>query len=204
MILKRRHVTGADSPSLFSARKDWWNNACLNHMHDGWFVYAEGYRRGAEVLIAQATAHTGDLDALVYPIVYLYRHYVELSLKILIRDTGRLLGQPSEPPLNHNLRTLWSKAEQLLRQAFPDQPTRDFAAVGGTIEELAGVDPASEAFRYPLTKSGSASMPGLSHINIAQFRDRMLVVERFLEGATSMVDHYVSEMEHELPPYWRC
>lgn len=64
---------------------DWHNNACLNAT---WGVdqaaYLEGYRCGARLLVEHVTEHARDQDFLVYPIIFLYRHHVELALKNII------------------------------------------------------------------------------------------------------------------------
>lgn len=60
--------------------RDWINNACLNVMGNGdAYAYKAGYRRGAEVLIDYVCQNGRDQDFLVYPIIFLYRHHVELD-----------------------------------------------------------------------------------------------------------------------------
>jgi hypothetical protein len=197
-MIKNRIVGSPESNGLFSPREDWWQNACVNYMHDPWFTYAEGYRRGAEILAEQTTATNGELDTLVYPIVYLYRQYIELALKILVRDISLLIDVPRESINTHDLATLWARVEALLCRAFPEEATGELQPVQETLSELASVDPKSDAFRYPVTAKGAASIPGMSHINIAHFRERILVVEQFLEGALAMVAYYLeskAEME---------
>ena len=39
----------------------------------------------AELLVAHVTDHQTDRDFLVYPIIFLYRHHVELMLKSILR-----------------------------------------------------------------------------------------------------------------------
>jgi hypothetical protein len=66
-------------------RKDWQTNADLNT--DGVpadYVYAEGYHRAGQILADYVIEKKWDQDLLVCPIVFLYRHYVELQLKRLI------------------------------------------------------------------------------------------------------------------------
>ena len=71
------------SDQLFrSDLRDWMNNACLNVMGSGdAYAYKAGYRRGAEVLIGYVGEIARDQDFLVYPIIFLYRHHIELMLK---------------------------------------------------------------------------------------------------------------------------
>ena len=70
---------------LFSGDDDWHNNACLNEWsRDHGATYAAGYRRAAELLIEHIDTKGRDQDVLVYPVVFLYRHHVELALKRII------------------------------------------------------------------------------------------------------------------------
>src|SRR6266849_9877987 len=64
---------------------DWHNNACLNVMHGyDQIGYTEGYRRGARLLVEYVAENARDQDYLVYPIIFLYRHHIELALKNII------------------------------------------------------------------------------------------------------------------------
>ena len=61
---------------------DWQSNACLNYMgSDDRYAYSEGYLRAARYLIEWILATASDQDILVYPIIFLYRHHIELVLK---------------------------------------------------------------------------------------------------------------------------
>jgi hypothetical protein len=112
-------------------------------------------------------------------------------LKILARDTNILVDGPEESVNTHDLSTLWTLVESLLCAAFTKEVISELGPVREMVAELARVDPRSDTFRYPVTKKGAPSIPGLSHINIAHFRERIAVVEQFLEGATAMVAHYL-------------
>ena len=70
-----------------SDRELWLTNACMTRGNE--FVYREGYRRGAKQLVDDVCAAVRHQDVLIYPIVYLYRHHVELILKRLNHPDGR-------------------------------------------------------------------------------------------------------------------
>ena len=76
---------------------------------DGWEFYAFAYQKGGDELVEVAKRTPRTADTLIYPILYCYRHYLELRLKSLIRDTSSLLDVPRDPPANHDLRALWSE-----------------------------------------------------------------------------------------------
>jgi hypothetical protein len=83
--------------------RDWMNNGCVNVMGNGdAYAYKAGYRRGAEVLIGYVGESARDQDFLVYPIIFLYRHHVELMLKRIIRRAPYLIdGSLSEKEKQH-------------------------------------------------------------------------------------------------------
>ena len=69
---------------IFTYRsEDWWNNACLNFMEgkNTWYGYFRGYQRAAELLVQYVDCEKQYQDTLVFPIIFLYRHYLELILK---------------------------------------------------------------------------------------------------------------------------
>ena len=75
---------------IFRPGKDWWNNARINHgglISNKWEVYAMGYKIATETLVDKVLSEQTNQDHLIYPIVFLYRHYIELRLKEII-DTG--------------------------------------------------------------------------------------------------------------------
>src|SRR5262249_34936851 len=90
--------------------RDKLNNACLGW--GGQHCYTEGYRRGAQRLVEYVVKTHFDQDYLVYPIIFLYRHHVELALKGIILETANIIGHPltHEEKKNlgkHRLDLLW-------------------------------------------------------------------------------------------------
>jgi hypothetical protein len=187
---------------------DWWFNACLNFMPTSVqrYGHARGYRLAADILVQHIGEAKRDQDVLVYPIVFLYRHYVELMLKSLIRDVRVLLRRPAKArrhnvPLHHRLTSLWQECAPLLAEAFPDEPQQDFDAVSDYVRQFSEVDPISTSFRYPEDKSGAPSVPGLKHINLASLRGMVDRLDSFLDGASSAIDHALdASLESGSPP----
>ena len=65
---------------LFVAASDWWMNASVN-LGSGNLLIATGYQRGGDLLVETVASNRHEADALVYPIVFCYRQYLELLLK---------------------------------------------------------------------------------------------------------------------------
>ena len=75
------------SDVLFGSGTDWQANACVNGIDD-LAAYQNGYRRAALHLAEYVCDAGRGQDFLVYPIVYLYRHHIELTLKSIISTCG--------------------------------------------------------------------------------------------------------------------
>jgi hypothetical protein len=89
--------------SLFSQSADTWNNACLNFARNPWHLCATGYLEAADHLSARVIETERGLDTSIYPIVFLYRHYLELRLKELIVQGSALVEMPANLKMNHHI-----------------------------------------------------------------------------------------------------
>jgi hypothetical protein len=177
---------------LFTTAEDWWNNACLNYSRDGWTLYALGYKDAADLLVSHVEDGGRSQDTLVYPILFLYRQYLELALKELIRD-ARILEEIDEPfPKTHRIDELWRICQTLLRQISSDEPIEYLDEIGRLIGEFSKVDPTSMAFRYPEDRDGNPSLPGISNINLRNVKEVIGKIAIILDGASTQIDVYLS------------
>lgn len=190
---------------LFTYGDDWPNNACLNYVKgaDAWGLYSVGYRAGAERLAEYVIDQHREQDTLIYPIVFLWRHYVELRLKGLLDSARQLTDQPLKANLDHKVLALWQKLRPLLEAIEPNADTETLDAVEEIVSQFDQVDTDSFAFRYPLSKKGIPSLPSeLYHINIRNLTEVMQRVGSFLDSADIMLDVYLehkAEMESYYP-----
>ena len=99
---------------------DWINNACLNYLQQGeQSPFVQGYRRGAQQLVQHVVETQSDQDFLVYPIIFLYRHHMELGLKRIIGRAAHLIERSltaiEKKHLNaHRLDALWKDLKPML------------------------------------------------------------------------------------------
>jgi hypothetical protein len=189
---------------LFDSGDDWWHNACLNYLHDQWLPYVIGYKKAADILVRHIKQTRRYQDTLVYPIIFLYRQYLELAIKNLIYK-GRILQNIESPdPTGHNIYELWRVCEKLLSDISPGDSVEELKQIGRLISEFCFVDPKATAFRYPKDKDGKASLPNMKHINVRNIYDVMEKVSVILEGADMQLTEYLSikaEMESEYYEY---
>jgi hypothetical protein len=173
------------------------NNSMLHHRPEDWYVYAEGFKRGANVLVHQVLTKPGEWDYLVYPICFQYRHYLELKLKQIIRRGGWVVDEPSELHPEHRLLPLWLRAKTIMRKIWPNE---DLARVEEVILEFDGVDPMSFAFRYPVDTKGREHLEGIDLLSVRQLARVVNEIAPYLDGAGDGIEDIrdvKAEAEHE-------
>lgn len=191
--------------NLFSSQEDWWNNASLNWCHDGWGLYTSGYKEAADILVQRVEERNAGQDSLVYPVLFLYRQYLELEIKDLIRQSRRLQNISGDFPKHHHIGNLWNECHKLLSKISPDDSVAELKEIARLIGEFSAVDPSSMAFRYPQDKDGNPSLPGIRHINLRNVREVIGKISNILMGANAQVGEYLSikqDMESEFRHEW--
>ena len=93
------------------------------------------------------------MDLLVYPVMFLYRHYLEISLKHILIVLRKYFEDSSTLPTHHRLNTLWGLVRSLMEKQWNSvEHVANYEAIGDRIREFHGVDELSFSFRYPVTK----------------------------------------------------
>lgn len=156
-------------PPLFGGRySDSQFNACLHYGQDQWELYASGYQDAAEAIASEIIEDHGIIDTLVYPLIYLCRHHIELRLKILIRDVTALLDDCQQRE-GHKIDQLWAFARPMVEQAFAGHSDAPALDIEELLNQFVAVDPRSTTFRYPAELGESSGLAGMRHLNVAQF-----------------------------------
>ena len=147
--------------SIFSSDSaDWTLNACVNYLHNPLILYIEGYKKAADKLIQEVKKESIYLDILVYPILFLYRQYIELQLKHLIQESKTLLEKKkgNSSLTHHNLLDLWNSVNSHMRDIIEEYnyneikeyiTKEDIKKINEIIREFDKIDPNSFSFRYP-------------------------------------------------------
>lgn len=175
-----------ESASLFSGEAD---DARLIAMPSsgeaGWPLYEQGYLMAAQQVLDRIVTSGFDQDFLVYPLVFLYRQYLELQLKLVIHLGRELYGGRSGPMKTHSLAALWDVAIGYIRRTWPDD-TQDTTRIRADLAEFDALDGGSYAFRYPVGTSQEPSLPdNLTRFNVATFAKRAEAIGGYLEGASN-------------------
>lgn len=191
---------------LFGLAEDHQSNACIAQWDaDG--AYSRGFRRAAERL-AEHVCETGTgQDVLIYPIVYLYRHHVELMLKAILKSASRLLERKlTEQSLwaldHHGLQELWQEVRPLLdpvcgKAGNPAFPVADLDGVDSYIRQIHAHDPGGVRFRYGTMKAKGFKRlgfppplhPNLTLVNVGMLAAAMEKLADYLEGIEGWFAH---------------
>ena len=172
-------------PGLLASDIDWHNNACLNYMPDHGTAYTEGYRRAADILINHIDESGRDQDFLVYPVLFLYRHHIELIIKQIIGLALALTEEPDKRQYkkdDHNLNTLWPLAQKLILDVDDSYRPSDFKIVKEVVKALHQVDERATDFRYARRNDGTRSLEGIHYVNTRRFGEKMGEASDLLDG----------------------
>jgi hypothetical protein len=130
-------------------------------------IFAQAYRESADHLAEKFLSNIryGYRDSDGYPIVFLYRHALELNLKNIIYKSSRLVSLRDVEKFDntlhnrHELVDLAGKAINLLESLFLSDV--DILNLCNKMKKVAmdfeNIDIASFAFRYPISKKGEYS-----------------------------------------------
>ena len=124
-------------------------------------------------------------DGLIYPALFSFRHFLELSMKDSIKQYRG--GEPADCAINreHNLMVIWNEFQSYINKS------EDKEIMEKLINEVNMIDPTSEIFRYPyiINTEGNLSMPDVKQTrlnDIKSLKTIMLKMYRFLDGENSL------------------
>lgn len=173
-------------------------NVVLNFMGNPEFefgAYAEAFHEAGKLLINQMPKG-GYSDLCACPIVFLYRHSIELYMKqIIITGNDLLVLSGKKPSIEsfsskmcaHKLMPLFPAVSKIIKSL-----TKEWSAIESHFEErlqdFDAIDPSSFAFRYPTKKDGSAVLQTHFVFSVRQFVDE-------LDPVLDLFDDVVYELE---------
>jgi len=134
----------------------------------------------AAKLLIQGIRHQDIEDYLIAnPVLYLYRHSIELFVKALLLDAAK----------THNLDTLADEYEAFITDQFGSPPP---SWIVMRMKEIGAIDPNSTAFRYNQVYDRSIradrSLDGEYHIDLNHLESAMSALVTALVGSIAMID----------------
>ncbi|MCB1650330.1 MAG: hypothetical protein KDI25_12400 [Pseudomonadales bacterium] len=151
----------------------------------------KGYKEAADLMVERSAEDRSIRDTLVFPVIFNYRQFLELSLKYQLA----VYGPPVDIQPNwttHDLAALWSEFLAMLEHYGTEDPDEADPVVGEIILEFAKIDPASYSYRYPVDRKGNPVPVAYSDLHLPTLADVMRAVDGYFTGCDGYLDSLVS------------
>lgn len=139
--------------------------------------YAIGYFIAGRKVAAAAAAQQLQIDLFVYPLVFLYRHAIELALKHLVTVLPPLYGEEVTYQATHKLLDNWTVVRGYLERSAEFGRAASIPAFEAILRDFVDLDPKGEAFRFPEERAGVPFLQSTTHINVEVFSRAMQFIE---------------------------
>lgn len=162
-----------------------------------WKLYTAAFLGAADRLVEGCQGHACE-DELIYPILTLYRHHLELQLKYVLRCSPNCTKKLRVRLCReHSLVALWKKLTEVY-PAFSEWASVECtAACEGLIREFDEHDPTSQAGRYPFDKRGRPSLARLEAVDLETLRLGTHKISHYLGTVIEQI-HQEREWEAEM------
>lgn len=187
----------ASGDCLFTSAENWWQNAAVaGDTFTRMVLIEDGFKRAAELLVDKAAEDNYQGSTLIYPIVFCYRHSLELALKYVIATYGRSAGiMPNTK--SHDLDVLWPVCRRVIEHFDRTHDNPDLNAVEECVAEFAKIDAGSYTFRYPTNTKGEAIEIDLPPVDLVKLRETMEAIHNFFTGVDGYIDNAIGCMPAE-------
>lgn len=158
--------------------------------HGARSYYRVGYLDTARDTASALRKRAGN-NASAMPVLFLFRHYVELALKDILAAAGAFAIDLADKKFGHNLAALWDEAGKVFTN-FSVEATADQRSA---IAELVELDARADAFRYALDKAEEKQFDRIGSVDL----DALLVaiddLSQFFENLLDKLDEAEAEMD---------
>ncbi len=175
--------------------------------HFGWgseqvqfYGYIAGYKDSADLLIENAidSKNISVLDTVIFPVLFLYRQFIELSLKqsIIIlngenkEDMSKTIGN-----INHDLIEAWKKYSDIMSNSMSENELKTLKIVGKYIQEFHEIDKGSFNFRYPITKKMELVFGSEKRINLLHLKNIINEISNYFNGSLDYIHDQLQNKE---------
>lgn len=183
---------------LFRAKPDRENTVLnwRNQPDQEFGLFAESFHKAAQTLVKNLDLDRGGLsDFDACPVVFLYRHALEVYIKAILLGEGAnfLYDRPSPEEIldkGHKLTVLLGLVRKIFEalgweNELGNEVVPTFDALEKAVAEIEEVDPNSYTFRYPVKKNLAASVESHFTFSVLDFAKRMNAILDVLAGARS-------------------
>lgn len=173
--------------------------------------YAHVFKKAADKIIAELERgeDVEQADPMFIPIAFLYRHCLELKMKMVIRkglaldiinmtddDINELLG-------SHNLHKIWNTFKSIVTTYWPDGNTDELKATEKIILDFHKIDKTGQHLRYSKDKNGNKTSTSLPEsVELTSLRDTFEGVYNLLDGCETEFVHTL-QIRDDLEAHYR-
>jgi hypothetical protein len=179
--MKRGYRWPKRGDRLLQRSKNWYKSAEFEQERVGRHVHIwTGYKRAADALVEECERDSLERSILIYPILFNYRHALELAMKWVIEQYGLALVPEKK---NHNLWKLWALCRQTIIELLPEcEDDEAVHAVEQIVKDFHDLDKSGMGFRYSTTKKGVTIKLPDTAIDLENIQDVMEGVDHFFSG----------------------
>jgi hypothetical protein len=156
----------------------------------------DGYVRAGAALIDRCAQDSADRHILIYPILFNYRHGLELAMKWIIDNYGSHAGVLlTEAERNHDLLGLWKSCKQVIvKLGSHGENDKALRVVEQIVKDFHELDKSSMAFRYSMNRNGATiKLPKIS-VDLENIKDVMEAVDNYFTGVDGDLDSNIPAM----------
>jgi hypothetical protein len=200
-------MINTNKKTLFSAGNTH-GNVVLNFRGDSvseFGYYAESFHEAAKYLVDKVEASHGYSDLDACPIVFMYRHSLELYLKAIVIVGNKISRLKSKKAINeksfmiHEISKLFPIVQKVFKEVGWEWEEglggfEGFQELKGFVDEMESVDPSSFTFRYPANKSGAASVKKNFCFNVIDYAEKMNILLDDLDGVVAGLDSMATDL----------
>ena len=153
----------------------------LDAAHGGWHQHVWAYKSAADNLVSLLICGPSWMKVFidVYPVMALYRHYVEIAIKELIVNAAEFKRVSLPNLLSHDLNSLWPKVVEMLKDGEADDSSIQWDLIGVYVGKVNKIP--YDLGRYPWTRDVEDVHLPDDVINLVQLRLFMNRVGNHLE-----------------------
>ncbi|MFA6364085.1 hypothetical protein [Methanoregula sp.] len=198
----------SNATSLFRGSSLSQKSRRLNDFDDipPWRFLSFGWKWAIDVLLKEAKTGVCSSDC-CYPVLYVFRQYLEIKLKELIITLelslhSKKIGEDElKAQYGHNIKKLWDYCDKLLMEWLSNLESEkdysecnsrnleDFKRVKLYINEIYEKDPQSFAYRYPQIAEKYT-------VDLNHFYENAMWVSEYLEGVSDWIET-IQDLENE-------
>ena len=164
------------------------NDEIARHVH----IWS-GYMGAGAALIEASEEDRNERHFLIYPILFNYRHGIELAMKWVIAQYGRYSTVEIGEIEHHDLWQLWKLCRQIIIEVGSEDES--IAVVEQVIKDFHDLDKSALAFRYSRNKKGALIGLPDRMIDLQSIRDVMEGVPIFFDGVDGQLDAHTSAVD---------